>query len=212
MTITYKEIRKLIRFKEKDNNEIRFSDYDIKMAVNEVLRYFSNSYALQNSDFLEKVLELDEKKMNKEIAKQNEELGEDEQLDLYDFRNTGVELPDDFISLQGIIRCCDNTNLHPADGIRTPRHDQYKIMGGRLYLGAPCVKVLYKAALTGISDEDDEIELPFIFKDYIVKLACMILENSPNTDVLTEAVNDAVAKLVPRRRYVNTRIRMPFRV
>lgn len=73
MTITYKELKRLIRFKERDNNEIRFSDYDIKEALNECIRYFNNSYALQNSDFLEKRVYYDENEMNIQVDQINAE-------------------------------------------------------------------------------------------------------------------------------------------
>lgn len=210
MTITYKELKRLIRFKERDNNEIRFSDYDIKEALNECIRYFNNSYALQNSDFLEKIIVLSEEKMNLEIMEQNKDLPEEEQLPLYNFKDTGVELPDDFLSLQGIAFENSNEMMHPTEGVRTPHHNEYKVTGDRLYLGHPFVRMIYKAAIAEVTNEDDVLELPFIFKDTLAKITCMILENNASTDVLMEAVNDAVANLVPRRRYTNARIRMPF--
>ncbi|MCD7811968.1 MAG: hypothetical protein LUG91_09025 [Ruminococcus sp.] len=212
MSVTYKELKRLIRFKEKDNNEIRFSDYDIKEALNECIRYFNNSYALQNSDFLEKTVVFNESEMNAEVAAQNEELDEDEQLSLYDFKRTGVELPDDFVSLQGIAFGNSNELLHPTEGIRIPHYNEYKITGDRLYLGAPYVRMIYKAALSEVKDEADVIEVPFIFKDTLAKITCMILENSASTDTLMEAVNNAAVILVGRRRYANARIRMPFMV
>ncbi len=230
MAITYKELKRLIRFKCKDNNKIRFSDYDIKMSVNEVLRYVSNSYALQNTDFLEKMATFDEKAMNEEVRAENkerearnEELAAndsideedkeyEEYLDYYHFADGGVELPDDFISLQGVIRACDGAALKPAEGVRKVLPHEYKIMGDRLYLGVPYVRILYKAALPEITDDKDEIPVPQSFTDYLVKLTCMILENNASTDVMREAVDEAVASIVPRRRYVNARIKMPFRV
>ena len=95
--IRYEEIKRLIRFKEKDNNEIRFSDYEIKMAVNECIRYLNNSFALQNSDFLEKAKHFNEAEMNAEVIKANLDLPEEEQLPLYNFKDEGIELPEDYI-------------------------------------------------------------------------------------------------------------------
>ena len=91
--IKYEEVKRLIRFKEKDNNEIRFSDYEIKMSVNECIRYLNNAFALQNSDFLEKSLDFVEADMNAEVAKENEGLPEEEWKPLYDFEVDGVDLP-----------------------------------------------------------------------------------------------------------------------
>ena len=51
MSIAAKEVLHLVRFKQQDHNEIKFSDYDIKNALNEALRYIVQSQALQNSDF-----------------------------------------------------------------------------------------------------------------------------------------------------------------
>lgn len=214
MTITYKELKRLIRFKSRDNNEIRFSDYDIREALNECIRYFNNSYALQNSDFLEKLKVYDENEMNMEVDNINAERIEtgEELLPRYDFKNEGVELPDDFIALQGITCGHDHGNLvmRPVEGYRTPNFGEYKVSGNRIYFGEGYAKMLYKAAIPEVKSEDDVLELPFVFKDSLAKITCMILENNPSTDVMMEAVNDAVAQIVPRRRYSNARVRMPF--
>ena len=212
MTITYKELKRLIRFKSRDNNEIRFSDYDIREALNECIRYFNNSYALQNSDFLEKTIILDEEEINREVDNVNAERLEtgEELLSRYDFKNTGVELPDDYIVLQTIRPEGGTGFAHPTEAGRIPRYDEFRVTGNRLYLGCPVVTMTYKAAIPEVKNEDDVLELPFIFKDSLAKITCMILENNPSTDVMMEAVNDAVAQIVPRRRYSNARIRMPF--
>lgn len=212
MAITYKELRRLIRYKLKDNNEIRFSDYEIKEAFNECIRYFNSSYALQNSDFLEKAVTYDEEAMNTEIREQNEQLPEDEQLPLYDFKVEGVDLPDDFITLQHLMRQPDGYIMQPVASIKDPMEWQYKITGNKLYLGCPVVKMVYKAAITEIKSEGDSLDLPFSFKDALVKITCMILENTSGTDVMAEAVDDVVSRIVPRRRYANARIKMPWKV
>lgn len=95
--ITYEEVKRLIRFKEKDNNEIRFSDYEIKLAVNEVIRYLNNSYALQNSDFLEKVVTYIEEEYYYEDVEEGEEVVEE--TTKQSFKTDGIELPEDFITL-----------------------------------------------------------------------------------------------------------------
>ena len=192
MTITYKELRRLIRFKSRDNNEIRFSDYDIREALNECIRYFNNSYALQNSDFLEKTIVYDNS--------------------IFDdaFLRFGLELPEDFISLQDLQNLETKERMYPVVGAEWPRHNQYKITNNKLYVDCGAVVMVYKAAIPEVRDEDDVLELPFVFKDSLAKITCMILENNTSTDVMMEAVNDAVTKLVPRRRYVNARVKMPF--
>lgn len=212
MTITYKELKRLIRFKSKDNNEIRFSDYDIREALNECIRYFNNSYALQNSDFLEKTIVLDEEEKNMEVDAINaERLGTGEELlPRYDFKNTGVELPEDYIVLETIRPEGGAGFAHPTEAGRIPQRDEFRVTGSRLYLGCPVVTMTYKAAIPEVKSEDDVLDLPFVFKDSLAKITCMILENNATTDVMMEAVNDAVSSIVPRRRYANARIRMPF--
>lgn len=243
--IKYEEVKRLIRFKEKDNNEIRFSDYEVKMSVNECIRYLNNSLALQNSDFLEKVIDLDQEKMNAAIrpnvarvaiyssANDSAVLGKallgymvmgssgtvvpdepdvpDKDTKLYDFKLSGVDLPEDFITLCAIQRARDGYIMSPVEAIKVPLDGQYKIMGGKIYSGNTSIKVLYKAAIAEVKNDTDGIELPFVFKDLIVKLSCMILNNA-QTDVLMQAVNDAVRTIVPRRRYRNAHIKMPFKV
>lgn len=210
--ITYKELRRLIRFKERDNNEIRFSDYDIKMAVNECIRYFNNAYAMQSSDFLEKSTTYVEEDMNAEIAAANEELPEGEKLPLYDFKGEGIELPEDFISLVSLQVLKDGRIMSPVESIKEPLPWQFKVVGNRIYSGNRGFKMLYKAAIKEIKDEEDVIELPFIFKDSLAKITSMILNNNASTDVMMQAVNDAVTQLVPRRRWRNAHIKMPFKV
>ena len=85
MGFTYKEIKRIVRFKERDNDEIRFSDFEIRDAVNEVIRYISNSQGLTNADFNEKQTWYDEK-----------------DYEPYCFRHLGVPLPDDFLALVAV--------------------------------------------------------------------------------------------------------------
>lgn len=47
--ITAAELKRLVRYKAGDNNEVKYSDYDVLQAINEVLRYINQYYI--NSDF-----------------------------------------------------------------------------------------------------------------------------------------------------------------
>ena len=197
--ISFEEVKRLIRFKEKDNNEIRFSDYEIKMAVNEVIRYLTNSYSLQHSDFLEKAVDYMESEINEDAEEK------------ISFSTDGVDLPEDFISLVSIMSLRDGYVMSPTLSVKVPLDGQYKIVGSRLYSGEPSIKLLYKAAIAEVGKNQDAIELPFVFKDILVKLSCMVLNNA-ETDVLMQAVDSAVNAIVPRRRYRNAHIKMPFKV
>ena len=204
MAISYKEIKKLIRFKEQDNNELTFSDYEIRLAVNEVLRYLNMAFATLDGDFNEKGYVFDQEAMNKP------DIYGYAPAEMVDFKIGGVELPEDFLSLvavqnkrHGILEVCPS--------IQDPMAWQYKIVGNRIYCGSPWFKLLYKANINcKLAEDDDEVELPDIFIDVIVKQARMILHNSADTDATEQAVFDAVKALLPKRRYRNARIPMPF--
>nr|DAQ20474.1 MAG TPA: hypothetical protein [Caudoviricetes sp.] len=212
MAITFKELNRLIRFKAKDFNETRFSDFEIRESINECLRYFNGSYALRNTDFLEKMHVYDEAEMNAAMQDLQEVGLVDGDESPYDFKNTGVELPADFITLQSVMRLNDGYIMSPTEGIKTPEPWEYKVTGDRLYLGSPNAKILYRAGLPEFKESSGEIDVPNIFKDAIVKGTVMILENNAETDVLMEAFDDMLSSIVPRRRYVNAHIRMPFKV
>lgn len=214
MSFKYKEIKRIVRFKEQDNNEIRFSDYDIKMAVNEVIRYLSNSLADSNSDFNEKIKVYDEAEMNE--ALKGEVSDYEEEGDVVDeypeirFKIDGVDFPDDFISIVAVKRgdCCPDL-LEPCTIIETPKCNQYKVVGDKLYVGVPHFELIYKASIKEVVNEEDEIELPNMFKDNFVQLVRMVI-NAAEVDIMRDAVDNAVQILIPKRRYRNAKIPMPF--
>ena len=105
----------------------------------------------------------------------------------------------------------DGYVMSPTLSVKVPLDGQYKIVGSRLYSGEPSIKLLYKAAIAEVGKNQDAIELPFVFKDILVKLSCMVLNNA-ETDVLMQAVDSAVNAIVPRRRYRNAHVKMPFKV
>ena len=65
--INVKDIIQSVRFKQKDNNEVKFSDYDIIQSLNEAVRYINRTFALKNSDFLEKEVEYRLDEINDQI-------------------------------------------------------------------------------------------------------------------------------------------------
>lgn len=193
MAFTYKEIKRIVRFKEKDNDEVRFSDFELKDAVNEVIRYISNSQALTNADFNEKQRWYDQKDYRPN-----------------NFKFLGVPLPDDFLALVAVKGKPHSTELlTPCENIQEPQPWEYKIMGERIYTGSPHFLLVYKSSIPEVVDEDDEIELPNMFKDNFVHLVRMIMNQTEN-DIMRDAVDSAVQALVPKRRYRNAKIAMPY--
>ena len=170
-----------------------------------------------NSDFLEKAVVLDENEINEEIAAYNAQVEEENRKEQVRFGLTGVELPDDFLTLMGVVRagdgCCSNTyKLKCGQPGMHLEHDEYYIMGNKLFTRCHAVRLLYRASIAQVADPGDNVELPEFFLDGLVKMTSMILHNDPDTDVMREAMDDIIDTLVPRRRYSNVRTRMPFKV
>lgn len=217
--ISAKEILRLIRYKTKDNNEIRFSDYDIKNALNEALRYIGQSQSLQNNDFLEAVILYDEEAINKEVADSEkvpdegeEESAETGEVTLISFSRDGVDLPSDFQLLSGVTRATDGYSLHPVDATQVPNVRQYKVSGGKIYAGVSAFYLTYKKTLDAISNFDtDTINLPTFCTDIVVKITVLVLEQA-ETDVLLKTVESTTKAIIPRRKYNNAKIKMPFKV
>lgn len=186
--IEAKDIIRAIRFKADDNNETKFSDYDIINAINEVLDLMNNSLALLNSDFLEK-----KKVYETQDADEVEK---------------GFRLPYDFVTLVGITENKHGLKLRPCSVEDKPRWHQYKIIGEKIYTKVLSFTIYYRCRIEDITSEKDTIMLPMAFKRPIVNLSLLVLTKAKTE--LQDAVNDAVANIVPRRRYVNARIKMPF--
>lgn len=204
--ISVKELTNLIRYKVKDSNAVTYSDYDVIQAINECIRYVNQYYL--NTDFLEKMKYYRQDELNEEIDKANEENGTS--LAHVDFRNTGIDLPDDFLSLVRIVRQWDGRDLSPCPAVKPPMPWEYKVLGSKLYVGVKDVDMLYIAAIAAITSADDTIDLPVSFKDAIVKLSCMILANNPDTDTMSAAVQESLSCIIPLRKYSNAKKRMPF--
>lgn len=211
MSITAKRISRQVRYKLNDNDEVKYSGYDMLNAINESIRYLNQSYALSNSDFLEKIKEYRVDEMNKEVDEYNENKGiDDPEKEHYDFEKTGAELPDDFILLVRVARAKDKYHLSPVTLEGELPFGTYRVFAGRIYARSD-FDLLYRGKLNEIEDiETGAIDLPDIFFDCIVKIVAMILEQNPNNDVLMSEVNRLVSSIVPERRYSNVKIKMPF--
>lgn len=210
MSIAAKEVLRMVRYKQYDNNEIKFSDYDVQNALNEALRYIVQSQSLQNSDFLDTVKYYSEEEINKGIAAANEDLPEDEQQPLISFKKDGVELPEDYQVVSGVTRAFDGYPLYPIDVTNVPNPKQYKVLGGKIYAGVPAFYLTYKRTISSVNDFDNDIiDLPVFCLDLIVKITGMILNQAEN-DILLKTIDSTAYAIIPRRKYNNARMRMPF--
>ena len=126
-----KDIINLVRYQLKDNNAVQYSDYDVMQALNSCLRYMNQYYI--NSDFLEQVVYYREDEINAQIDKANQTA--DTPVAHVSMKLTGVELPDDFLSLVRVVRECDGVDMHPCQAIKTPWPREYKILQNKIYAG-----------------------------------------------------------------------------
>ena len=202
--MTVDEIIRGVRFKQKDNNEVNFSDYDILGSLNEALRYINQTNAMRNSDFLEKMKFYRLREINEEIDKENEESEEKKPHLTY---RDGFELPEDFLTVVSI-RDTFGHPLSPCPADLPPRHHQYKVVGNKLYVHGDA-DMMYRYVL-GEVRMGDTIDLPRIFYDPIVKVTGMVLNNSPDTDVMMNEINTIVTNLIPARRYSHLDMPMPW--
>lgn len=205
-----------VRQKEKDNDEVIYSDYDITSALNEVLRYVNIDLANKGSEYLHKMVTFNQSELNAAITAENEanaETPEYEIKPLIYFATTGVEVPEGFISLLYVQRS-DGYRLHPTSNLIELQgpwgDDKYLMAGGKLYVKHEQFVLGYMGGAEQIKDiEQDTVDLPDIFFDAIVKLTRLVLNNG-DADTMTQAVTGAIDEVIPRRRYTNARQRMPF--
>ena len=201
-----KDIINLVRYQLKDNNAVQYSDYDVMQALNACLRYINQYYI--NSDFLEQVVYYREDEINAQIYEANQTA--DTPVAHVSMKLTGVELPEDFLSLVRVVRECDGVDMHPCQAIKMPWPREYKILQNKIYAGVKDIAVMYNIELKAVSSIDDSINLPGIFRDALAKLTCTILANNPDTDTMQSAFEDVLRAIVPLRRYSNMRKKMPF--
>ena len=184
--IDAKRTKDMIRWKERDTDEVRFSDYEIYYAINEVLRYLTVHLSNMQSDVLER----------ERIYK------------VSDFIGGAAKLPDDFTSIKGVYRLSDCYRLHAVSDECVPP-DTFRIFAGRIYAEGG-IRFCYYGKLLPVKD-GAQIDLPDAFFDVIVKLSRMVL-NHTDVDAMTEAMRVEVDSIVPRRKYNHVRVKMPFYV
>lgn len=213
--IKVQKVIRLVRLKERDNDETKYSDYEIITSLNEAIRYVVTRMSEMNSDFLEKTVILDEKEINEEIAAYNAQVEEENRKEFVRFGLTGVDLPDDFLSLVGVARA-GNGNSYEYNKLKCGQAgmriapDGYYIMRNKLYTRCRAVKLTYRASIEEVTGTDETIDLPATFLDGLAKMTTMIMCNVPNIDVMQEATFKEMYKNVPRRRYSNVRTRPMF--
>lgn len=174
--IEAKDILYSVRALLKDNNEMTYSDYDIKLALNTALRYISQSSLLKTTDFLE---------TTKLITNSDIE--------------NGANLPEDFQSLTGVTS--GEFSLAPCRVTKKPKVHEYKIMGEKIYSGAESFTINYKRLVLPISDlTKDTISLPMFCTNLIIESTIAVLKGTPTADLITQ-MNNIITADLPVQKY-----------
>ena len=200
--IEAKEVVRLMRHQLNDFDETKFSDYDVLQALNQTLRQLSVSLANKGAQVLEVFEDYDEAEMS-----------EDPEA-VVDFTNGGVKLPDDCASIISVQELAHGEKLKPATSrLQLAEHGyrMYYVAGDHIFTKVDAFRLNYYRALTELTSLDETIDLPRIFLDPLVKITRVVLENGEN-DVMTQTVTTELNRVLPRRRYSNSRARMPFYV
>lgn len=180
------QIIRLVRWKEHDTDEVRFSDYEILAALNEVLRYIGQRLSNQQSDLLERTARYD--------------------VPGADYAEEGAALPDDFTSVKGVYRLRDHYRLHAASDDHV-RSDTFRLSASRIYAAEPFLLLYY--GQVGETITDGFIDLPNVFTDALVRLTRIVLNNA-DADVMTQAAAQELDAILPRRKWNNARTKLPF--
>lgn len=206
-------VLRMVRQKEHDNDEVKFSDYDIQGALNEVLRYMSADLTNKDNEYLQKLADYDQDTMNAAIDAENIANASTEGYVAkphIDFMITGIPFPDNYVTAISIQRMADGYKLHPVTSLYQLDERSYYVAGGLLYCKSTSIRLNYMGHITEVKNFDTgTIDLPDLFVDVIVKLVRVILNNG-DSDTMTQAVSQAVDSVIPRRRYSNVRQKMPF--
>lgn len=202
--LKFSDVKRQLRYKNRDLNEVKFSDYDVKMATNEALRYISNAFATRNADFVERTAEYSEEEINAERA--------EEGLPPISFRTDGVDFPEDYSTMVSVVDPRDDgLMLQTCLANRIPKDYEYKIVGNKIYTGCKVFRLMYKMRIPEVDDDESIIDLPVIYLDALVDVVTISLQNEP-LDSMLNNVNQIVDAMVPRRRYRNSKVNMQFKV
>lgn len=195
--ISVANIIRQVRVDVKDINEVKYSDWDLENSLNKALRLTANHFAMRNSDFMERSIVMLDEPLKLRFAPKIAEGIADE---LH-----GDSLPKDFISVVKVIRP-DGYELHPATGHLNSHN--YMIYRDCIFAFGPII-LIYRCTFPNLS-KSDTIDLPISFFDFLVEATKIALTDT--TEILTQYIADNAMKLIPSRRYSNTRIRLPWRI
>lgn len=178
--IEAKKILTLVRLELNDYNEADHSDFEILKRLNSVLNLVGSLKILEDTDYL-----TDKKALV--------------------ISNNSVDLPNDYLQLIEVTDT-DGFVMLPCPVTREPKDYQYKIMGEKLYTAADGVVIFYKKYIAPVSAFTENINLPSVFTDILVKATALALAGGVDNGSLMTAINDMVLNSVPLKQYGKKKI------
>ena len=164
---TAKELSTLIRIDIDDLQEAKFSEYEMLVLINSVLRIINDKLCDTDSDLVEKETNLT-------------------MTDGY------ASLPSDFNSVIEVL----SSDGSPLDFYpRSFKLDDggYRISSGNLYTTGD-VTLVYKSTITTITDLNSVLPLPDMFLEALRKLAVMMINKATTDAIDLEIVKSIISK------------------
>jgi len=190
--LTGTELFTELRYELKDQNKIRFSDYQLKYALNTTIRIISNALANLHSPMLATAATI--------------------------AMTSGIgTLPTDYQSIISVVinpGLYTEIDLKPVTLKTTPTNEQYKIMNNSIYSNNSSVDIIYRTRLNAITDTSAELPLNDDFVELIKKyMKAILLDNASTTDLsFTNSISADVAALVTGREYTYIERELPFMI
>lgn len=153
--MTPREIIRKVRMAPEvnDNNEAKYSDYQMVDALNTVLNLLYNELGTFSNDLLTRT--------------------ETVRLDF-----GSADLPEDFLQMVEVYR--GDTVYIPITKGQAVSPYTYNVLGGRIYANTDHLTLDYRPQFQeiGMDELDDDLAFPLYFKEFIKKLVIMSLKGS----------------------------------
>lgn len=157
-----------------DNDEAKYSDWQMVDALNTVLNILHNELGTFSNDLLLRT----------------------EEVELED---GCAELPEDFLQM---VQVYSGTDVYtPAPKGLPPERRMYMVTGRHIYADAERLTLDYKPCFVEVTMDtlDDDLCLPLYFKELLRRHVAMALKGTLDTDAATERMRDEVRRITAGR-------------
>lgn len=184
---TANDLSMLVRADKEINDmeKIRYSDYEMLVAINSILRTMNNVLVTTISDIVEKTTTIT-------------------------LTNGVGDMPADWVTtIQVYANSLVLEYLPPPYDLV---EGYYRISGSRIYSSHTSVNLVYSATFPSITQMTDNLPLPNIFLDMLVDYIKLILKGSqPKTqDIITALDTTNVRSIMARRKVSGVEVPMPY--